>query len=257
MTGRKIMSMDETSSVGGRPAADFRPLYSQVKDLLIDRIGSGSWKPGEMIPSEFQLAAEFGVSQGTVRKALVELEQQKLVVRRQGRGTYVAKHSSQQSLFHFFHIVDEHGNKELPTSVVLDSRMKRATKEEATLLRMQPRASVHAITRLRHLGGRPVILERITLPASSFRDLDVPTGREMTEELYVLYQRHHGVTIIRADERIAAVAADAEDARHLGVGLGTPILEVSRVAVDVQGNPVELRLSRLNTAHHRYFSRII
>lgn len=249
--------MNEVSSAGGKPVADFRPLYSQVKNLLIERIGSGAWKPGDMIPSEFQLAAEFGVSQGTVRKALVELEQRKLVVRRQGRGTYVAQHSSQQSLFHFFHIVDEHGNKELPTSVVIEHRTKRATKEEATLLRMQPRASVHAITRLRHLGGRPVILERITLPASLFRDLDLPIGREMSEELYALYQHHHGVTIVRADEWIAAVPADAEDAKYLGVDPGAPILEVSRIAVDVQGNPVELRLNRLSTAHHRYFSRIV
>ncbi|HSK40712.1 MAG TPA: GntR family transcriptional regulator [Arenibaculum sp.] len=241
----------------GSISADFRPLYTQVRDMMVGRIGSGAWKPGEMIPSEFQLAAEFGVSQGTVRKALIEMEQRKLVVRRQGRGTYVSQHSSQQALFHFFRIVDRDGVKELPTSVVVEHRTKRASKEEAASLGLAPRAAVHFVMRVRHLRGRPVIIERIILPTAVFRDLDLPIGEEMAEELYVLYQRNHGVTIVRADERIAAVVADEADARFLEIAAGAPLLEISRIASDVQGNPVELRSSRVDTADFRYSCRIV
>lgn len=245
------------AKVAGKAAVtDFRPLYSQVRDLMIERIGSGRWKPGEMIPSETQLAQEFGVSQGTVRKALIELERQNLIVRRQGRGTYVAQHSRQRSLFHFFHIVYRNGIKELPTSVILDQKTRRATREQAAALDLPAKAQVHHITRLRYLGGRPIILERIAVPASLFRDLSFTPGEELTEELYVLYQQTYGVTVTRAQEMLAAVAADAADAEHLGVRQGAPLLAIARTAFDVQGNRVELRISHCNTENHRYFSEI-
>ncbi|MGQ9369399.1 GntR family transcriptional regulator [Azospirillum sp. ST 5-10] len=250
-------ALDRGAAVAVRASgADHRPLYTQVRDLMIGRIGSGAWKPGEMIPSEFQLASEFGVSQGTVRKALIELEQQNLVVRWQGRGTYVAEHSRQRSLFHFFHVVDAGDRKELPVSIVFEQRAKRATREEARLLHLGSRASVHSIQRVRHLAGGPVILERVVVPTALFKDLKVPLNTPLEEELYVLYQRHYGVTIARADERLAAVAAGPADAEHLGVPEGSPLLEIVRIASDVNGNPVELRISRVHTANHRYASRI-
>src|SRR5450432_187735 len=94
---------------------DFRPLYAQVKALMIRRMLRGDWRPGALLPSEARLAAEFGVSQGTMRKALDEMATQNLVVRQQGRGTFIARHSQRGALFHFFHIRDESGIKELPT----------------------------------------------------------------------------------------------------------------------------------------------
>ncbi|HYD30823.1 MAG TPA: GntR family transcriptional regulator [Azospirillaceae bacterium] len=237
--------------------ADFRPLYMQVRDLMVQRIASGDWKPGEMIPSEFQLAAEFGVSQGTVRKALIELEAQNLMVRRQGRGTTVAEHSRQHSLFHFFHIVDRDGMKELPSSTVVEQKTRKASKDQAVALALAPRANVHAFTRVRLLRGRPVILERIAVPAALFPDLSFTVGETLPDELYVLFQRKYGVTVARANETIAAVAADADDVRHLGLAEGAPLLEIVRVAHDVQGRPVELRVSRVDTRDHRYYCEIV
>lgn len=236
---------------------DFRPLYVQVKDLMIERIGSGAWKPGSLLPNEFRLAEEFGVSQGTVRKALSEMEAQKLVVRHQGRGTFVAEHSRQASLFHFFRIVGADGTKEWPTSVILEQKTRRATREQAAALGLPARAPVHRILRLRNLKGRPVILERITLPAALFDGLTLPIGKVMHDELYVLYQMQFGITVAKAEEALCAVAADETDAAHLGVAVGAPVLEIHRVARDVHGRPVELRIDRCNTAHHRYFTEIV
>src|SRR5262249_52393858 len=213
---------------------------------------AGEWRPGENLPSEGRLASEFGVSQGTVRKALDEMAAQNLLVRQQGRGTFVAKHDRQRSLFHFFHIVGEDGVKELPTSRMLELRTERAEREEAALLRLPPRARVHRLLRVRTLQGRAVILERIALPAAIFPGFAVPLGVELPDELYVLYQQRFDVTIVRAEEKLRAVAADALDARHLGLARGAPLLEVDRVALSLDGVPVERRVSRCNTAHHHY-----
>ncbi|MBV9521239.1 MAG: GntR family transcriptional regulator, partial [Alphaproteobacteria bacterium] len=189
--------MDE----GGNAAAsgpDFRPLYAQVRELMIGRMLRGEWRPGEILPSEGRLAAEFRVSQGTVRKALDEMAAQNLVVRRQGRGTFIAQHSQQHALFHFFHIRDERGIKELPTGRVLKLSRRKADREQRQRLGLPPQALVWAIERLRALRGEPVIFERIALPATLFRDVELPLDRELPDELYVLYQQRFGVTVARA-----------------------------------------------------------
>src|SRR5690606_27406758 len=97
----------------------FKPLYQQVKDLLIGRLIGGHWKPGDLLPSEIQLAEELGVSQGTVRKALDEMTAGNLLVRRQGRGTYVAEHDQEHALFHFFKLADRAGRPLVPESRVV------------------------------------------------------------------------------------------------------------------------------------------
>lgn len=237
-------------------APDFRPLYAQVRELLIGRLVRGDWRPGEVLPSEGRLAAEFGVSQGTVRKALDEMAAQNLVVRQQGRGTFVARHSQKHALFHFFHIRDEGGVKELPTGRVLAMRAVRADRETAQRLLLAPRSRVWEILRLRALKRAPVILERIAVPATLFPRLALPLGRELPDELYVLYQERFAVTVARAEEKLRAVAADAVDAAALGVAEGSPLLEIDRLALSLDGSPVEWRCSRCNTAHHHYYAEI-
>ena len=74
----------------------FSPLYQQIKDLILQSLQTGEWKPGEAIPSEMDLAARYRVSQGTVRKAIDELSADNLLIRRQGKGTFVATHAEQQ-----------------------------------------------------------------------------------------------------------------------------------------------------------------
>lgn len=234
----------------------FRPLYAQVAELLTERIGSGRWKPGAPLPSEFRLADELKVSQGTVRKALDEMASKNLLVRRQGRGTFVAQHSAQTAHFRFFPLVDEAGVKEMPTSTVLAQKTGRAERQEAEALGLPARAPVHRILRLRRLAGRTVVVERITLSAALFDGLALPIGTEMLEELYVVYEQQFGVTVARADEQLRAVPASAEDARHLGLAAGTPLLEVRRVARDLYGAPLELRIDRCDTSRHCYVNSL-
>ena len=235
---------------------DYRPLYQQVKDLLRRRIVDGTWRPDEVLPSEGRLAAELGVSQGTVRKALDEMAAQKLVVRRQGRGTFVAAHSPDTTLFHFFHMVDRAGDRQMPESELLDCRRGIAGPAETEALQLMPGAMVLRIDRRRMIGGAPAIVERIAVPQALFPDLDVLEEDGLPNTLYDLYQKRYGVTVGRATERLRAVAATAEDADHLGVEPGAPLLEIERIARDLDDGPVEWRLSRCLTDRLAYLSEL-
>lgn len=236
--------------------ATFQPLYAQVKALLIRRIASGEWKPGMMIPNEFQLASEFNVSQGTMRKALNALETSGLIVRHQGRGTYVAQHTRERSLFHFFRIVGLDDHRCEPWSRALGQKTMRASREIARHLSIEKGAPLHVISRIRTLDKIPAILEKIFIPERMMPDLIVDIGSEMIDEMYVIYQERYNVSIAHASERLAAVAATAEDASHLDVAEKTPLLEITRVARDLSDVPVELRISRCRTDSFRYMAEL-
>ena len=94
--------LTEDSSLG---TAAFSPLYSQIKALILQSLQAGEWKPSEAIPSEMDLASRYRVSQGTVRKAIDELAASNLVIRRQGKGTFVATHAEQQVQFRFLKLI--------------------------------------------------------------------------------------------------------------------------------------------------------
>ncbi len=240
-------AIPESGTVEGPRA---RPLYAQVKALILQRLIAGAWRPGELLPSEFQLADSFGVSQGTMRKALDALAADNVVVRRQGRGTFVAEHDHRRALFHFFHLVGPDGVRRLPESRLVSVRKGLAGRIEAGCLGIGRGTPVIRIRRVRSLDGHPAIAETIALPQLLFPDLaDI---REVPNTLYDLYERRYGVTIARAVERLSAVAADGRDAKLLGIARGAPLLEIDRTALALDGRPVEWRVSRCLTATHHY-----
>lgn len=236
------------------PAQDklgFRPLYAQVRDRFVRRLVDGAWQPGQLLPSEMELAAEIGVSQGTVRKALDSLAAEKLVVRRQGRGTFVAQHDEARILFQFFKLRADSGERGFPESRILACRLARATAQEAAALSLTRPAEVVRIARVRTLRSRPIIAETLSLPGTPFRALaDGP----VPNNLYGVYATQFGITVSRAREKLKAIALEAEDARLLGVAPGTPALLIDRLALSLDGAPVEWRVSRCLTHHHHYLS---
>lgn len=233
---------------------EFKPLYGQIKELLLRRLAAGEWRPGDALPSETALAQEYGVSQGTLRKALNALEAEHLVDRRQGKGTFVAKHSAKRSLFQFFHVVGNDGERQLPESRALSCNGGVANKTEREALELKPGASVIRIQRVRHLNGEPVISEYISVPGKLFRDLRRRPLEEVPNALYQLYEEHYGVTVARISEQLRAVACQAEDGKRLGVPVDTPLLEIERIALSIEKQPVEWRLSRCSTANHFYLN---
>jgi GntR family transcriptional regulator len=232
------------------------PLYMQIKEMLVAKVSSGEWAPGSIIPSEIRLAQELGVSQGTARKAMTELVEANVLIRRQGRGTFVTNHDDDRALFHFFHIYNNSGSKLLPECQTISRRNKRATRIEVAELKIQSNSKVVRIDRIRKLGGMPVIVETIALPAELFENLEEIPTPDLPNMLYELYETQFGITIHRAEEQLRAISATKRDAALLEVDIGSPLLEIKRIALTLDGAPVELRISRCSTSNHYYHNTV-
>jgi GntR family transcriptional regulator len=227
----------------------FRPLYRQVKDAFIKRMADGLWPPGFLLPSEGVLAGEVGVSQGTVRKALDELAAENLVVRQQGKGTFVAQHDEKRILFQFFKLVRDDGIPRFPESQVLAAEVAEASAAECAGLDLEPGARVARVRRVRFIDGDPLIVETLSLPDAIFPGI---TEGEVPNSLYAYYSTRYGVTIAFAREKLKAIVLSPEDAAILGRPAGHPALEVSRVALALDGRAVEWRVSLCLTDHAHY-----
>lgn len=228
-----------------------QPLHRQLRDLMMARIDAGEWSPGTYLPPETRLAEDYGVAVGTLRKALLDMAAEGVVQRRQGKGTVVVSHDSDAVLFRFFNLRAPDGSMLHPESRVLSRALARATPEDAEALALPPGAEVLRITRVRDVGGAPIIYEHIVLDAARFGILEkVPDILPNT--LYQLYQTEMGATVHRARESLRAVIAEGRCAKELGVAAKTPLLQIRRVAVDYNASPIELRMSWVNTASLHY-----
>ncbi|QDZ02884.1 GntR family transcriptional regulator [Nitratireductor mangrovi] len=237
------------------PAAfAYKPLYVQVKDQLVRRMIDGEWQPGQLIPSEMELARQVGVSQGTIRKALDAMTTENLLIRRQGRGTFVASPEESRILFQFFRIVPDSGETTFPDSRVLTSARSVAEGTEAEALGIREGDDLWRFERVRAIRDEPVLVETIRLPADRFPGFgDLP---QIPNNVYGLYSQRWGITIARASERLKAVGATAGDAARLRCARGDPLLEITRIAYDLENKPVELRVSRCLTRTTHYTSEL-
>jgi GntR family transcriptional regulator len=228
------------------------PIFKEIKRRIMGALAAGEWRPGEAIPSETRLAERFGISIGTLRKAIDELVDENVLVRQQGRGTFVATHSRDRMLFLFFNIIRHDGVKEYPQVELVSFRRARADDEVADRLQLAPRAAVFSYRNLLRLRDRPVIVDDITVPADRFAGLTAARLRDRTNTIYHLYQHGFGVSVVRTAERVRAVAAPTDVASLLEVAAGAPLLLVRRVAFTLGDRPVEFRRSHVNTAEHEY-----
>ena len=237
-------------------APSYRPLYEQIRILLTQGLVAGEWKPGEAIPSEFELAARYHVSQGTVRKAIDELASEHILVRRQGKGTFVASHHEPSHRFRFLRVMpDSDGNIELESTLV-DLRRQKASPEIARALAIRVGAAIHVIRRVLAFAGRPRILDEIVLAASQFPRLSVARLQEYHVSMYPFYESVYHVRMIRAEERLTAVRADEFAASWLRVEGGTPLLCVDRIAFTYGDKPVEWRRGLCLTEGCSYFNEL-
>lgn len=235
----------------------FSPLYRQIRDRLVQGLQSGEWRPGQTIPSEIDLASLYGVSQGTVRKAIDALCAENLLVRRQGRGTFVASHNEARAQIRFLRLrPDDGGEPRQPGSRFLECRRLRAPLEIARALDMKAGDTAVTIRRLLEFDAQPSVLEEIWLPGSLFRGLTAERLIAYRGPLYALLETEFGTTMIRASERLRAVAAGAVEARALGVAVGEPLLLVDRVSLTYGDKPVEVRRGWYRTDQHHYFNEL-
>jgi GntR family transcriptional regulator len=235
-------------------AAAAHPLYKAVKNHITRGLIAGEWQPGASIPSESRLAAQFRVSVGTIRRAIDELVAEKIVVRRQGRGTFVTAHTEDRQFYYFFHMVDKHGGKEPPSHELVSLRTIKADAATALQLRMKRGERVHRIHNVLKLGGKPVIFDELIIAAARFPDLTAERFGARDGTIYGLYQARYGINVVRISERLSADAAPARIARVLGLPAANPLLVIKRIAYTYHDEPVELRTSWVDTRRHEYLS---
>ncbi len=237
----------------------FSPLYQQIKSLILNSLRVGEWKPGEMIPSEMELAGRFHVSQGTVRKAIDEMAAENLLLRRQGKGTFVATHAEQQVQFRFLKLVPDSGTQgsEGPAQRdIIECRRSRATADVARALALRNGDTVLQARRVLSFGGVPIILEDIWLPAAPFKGLTAEQLANYQGPMYALFETEFNVRMVRAEEKIRAIPATDLHVMHLKVPLGTPLLSVERVAYTYRDEPMELRRGYYRTDTHHYHNTL-
>ncbi len=253
------------ASSEGRPPATtaanptFSPLYQQIKQLILHSLQAGEWKPGDLIPSELELAGRFKVSQGTVRKAIDELSADNLLVRRQGKGTFVATHAEQQVQYRFLRLEPDSGSRASRDPAerrILDCRRLRAPAEIARMLGLRAGEPVFEVRRVLSFQDTPTILEDLWLPGTPFKGLSLEMLASHPGAMYALFESQFGVRMVRADERIKAVAADAEAARTLDLPAGFPLLSVERVAYTYNDMPMEFRRGLYRTDSHHYHNEL-
>ncbi len=235
-------------------------LYLQVKRALLQRIEAREWGPGVALPNERELAQALQVSIGTLRRAVDELVAEHVLVRRQGKGTFVRLHSRDRFVFQFFRMQSRGEwpspslpeEPEFPAVQFLSFERQRADEVMARALRLREGDPVFLMHNRLSLGTRPVALDRIVISANHFKGLTEKRFTERSGTIYSLYQNDFGITVLRTQERARAVLASREAIRHLGVSMGTPLLEVHRLALSFGERPVEYRVSTVQTQRHDY-----
>ena len=239
------------------PSPDLRlPLYHRLRDHLAAQISAQAWRPGDLIPSEAELAATHGLSVGTVRKAIDRLVAEGLLERQQGRGTYVRRARFNSSLFRFFRFQSETGERKVPQARILLRKVLPAPSAAASALQLRDGEPVINISRLRLIDGVPLLAEEIWLERARFAALlDIDTAI-FGDLLYPLYEERCGQMVASADEVLTVEAASRMQARLLDRAPGAPLIVIERTAFDPERRPIEWRRSRGPADRFRYHAEI-
>lgn len=213
------------------------PLYAQVAGVFRGKICAKEWTPAEPLPNEALLAKTIGVSVGTVRKALEILEDERLIYRRQGRGTFVVDISEDSELERFSNLVIG-GKKIKADAAKLTAVQGAATWEECERLNLRKGDAVIRFEGVWTAGDMIKVAERTSVPNSRFQGLE---KREIgsAQSLYAVYRKYYGIIIGRVAEHVSCVNADENLAAALGVRKDQALLRMDRVSRAVGGGPVE------------------
>ncbi|MDB5848768.1 MAG: GntR family transcriptional regulator [Rhodoferax sp.] len=252
-------SADPASTGQGAGTPAFSPLYQQIKGLILQSLEAGEWKPGEAIPSEMDLAARYRVSQGTVRKAIDELAADNLLIRRQGKGTFVATHAEQHVRYRFLKLMPDQGSTDTEGPAqrhIIDCKRLRANADVARLLGLRTGDAVLQVRRVLSFAANggfvPTILEDLWLPGVPFKGLTAERLSDDRGPMYAMFEAEFGIRMVRAEEKIRAVMPDAEQAKLLELPPATPLLSVERIAYTYNDVAMELRRGLYSTATHHY-----
>ncbi|MEO8646051.1 GntR family transcriptional regulator [Pseudomonas sp.] len=228
------------------------PLYQRLRDHLAEQIANNRWRPGEAIPTEAALSAEYQLSTGTVRKAVDALVSEGILERQQGRGTFIRRPQFQSSLFRFFRFQTASGERQVPESRILSIEPVAAPSAVAQALGLPVESPVIRIVRVRLLDVQPVLAEEIWLPRNRFEALlEIDLSRK-GPLLYPIYEEVCAQVVAYAEETLTAESVNEVHARLLQVPINSPVVVIERLARDYAGTPLEWRRSRGHAEHFRY-----
>ncbi|MEM5317749.1 GntR family transcriptional regulator [Paraburkholderia sp. JHI869] len=219
-----------------------QPLYEIVRAGILEQLRTGKWAAGEKIPTEPQLAEAFGVGIGTIRRAVEELVAERLLIRRAGRGTIVAKFADEHAFDQYFNFVDRDGNPVHVTAQLLHFGKERATPALAAVLNLERGARLASVQNLRLRDSVPVMLDHLWMPLDVFPSLSAETFAARRGSIYGFYQENFGISVVRVVEDLGGAIADESIALALHVPVGTPVLRIERTAYTFKDKPVEYRV---------------
>lgn len=228
------------------------PLYQRLREEMLAKIAAGEWSPGAPIPTEAELTRHYGVAIGTVRKAVDTLVNEGLLLRSQGRGTFVRRPNFDASLARFFRQVNASGGREIPASRILSKTLQQSSLSVAKALELDEGEQVVHMERLRMVEGRTLFHEEIWLPAARFGVLLEIDAESFGELLYPFYEKQCGQCIASAKETLTVGAADSAMAKKLSIEKGAPVVTIERTALGYDRCPLEYRLSRAAAEGFRY-----
>jgi GntR family transcriptional regulator len=231
------------------------PLYKEVRRSLLQCLAKGEWKPGERLPAEPELAARFGVAIPTVRAGVADLVDAGVLIRRQGKGTFVARHDSTAQEFRFSNILNSRNENISTRRTNVTMRKTRADADTARLFgsELGHASLVYRIDAVLEAETTRAGLMNLILPLPRFLKLGKADLEQSADNLYSVYQRVCGVTVLRMEERVYSRIADKDLAKTLQVKLGHPIMVVDRLAYTFDDRPVEIRRRYFEGLEHQYF----
>ena len=224
--------------------------------MILASLQASEWLPGDAIPSEMELAARYAVSQGTVRKAIDELAAQNLLIRRQGKGTFVATHQEEDFQYRFLRLEPDSGEKLHLKNQFLACENIPSDPYIARLLKIKPGDSIIRIDRIQSSAGRPIAFEEIWLPEARFKGLNLEMLNAWPGPMYAFYESEYATHMVRAEEKIKAVLAGSDLAKYLQISEGAAFLSVERVAFTYGNKPVEIRHARYDTNGQHYDNKL-
>ena len=233
------------------------PLYKEVERAILDRLARGEWKPGEQLPTEPALAELFGVAVFTIRAGIQKLVDSGVLLRRQGKGTFVALYSTRPFRNQYLRVYDEAGEKVSWDREFVSFARGRASGNAARILKLRDTPAERAVYQLIFLlkiEGEPVAFVESTLAASRFGKVTDAALRNTDENFYAVFQERFGVNVIRIEERVRAVRAGRAGAKWLHLDAGDPMLRIERIACTYNEQPVELRYYNVNAESYHYFA---
>lgn len=215
------------------------PLYQQLYELLRARIARGELKPGDMLPPEMQLTAQYGAGRVTVRQALDLLVQDGLIYRERARGTFVAHPTVEQNLVRIVSFTQDMQQRNLRASTkILDSELAPASAELAEKLHIQTGDELARLERLRLADHEPMSVEESFLVHRYCPNI-------LKKHNYAAYplrdalERDYSLRLVRANQVIHAVAANAKLAHVLRVPQRSPLLHIERISFSPDNVPIE------------------